>query len=460
MKRILWVLLAWAAALTLAARHAMLDDALIHLRYASVLHDKHFISYDGIQRSYGASSLLYVALLALFRTLTVSPLLPKVVSVVAYAALLSIACWLSRANRLAVALAIVLVSPMAVRWLTDGMETSLVCVFSVALPILLHRRAHPALLAVVAAAICVLRVELGLLVGIGVLLMLALGERLRAASLCVGASLGYVFITVLMGHLLPDTAVAKVGLSHLAVFNTAVFETVASLSFGCGAVLIWIVSAISAWRTADRRQTIIANLAFPALIFLATTRGQQIHGIRYLIWPLLFSITWNMLTARDGWPVVGSRLKFAAIGLVALAWAFELPIALRIDRGRSRTLVEMRGSHLDRLRGDGLAADVGFIGYFSQAPICDTNGLINGRAAAALTVEKRMEACMAKRPSFLFATDQQIGALDGLHLFHSGEWLRCGSVTFQNVESEDRHWLFVRRADYPSGCPMRLPQEG
>jgi len=458
-KTLLGILLTWAAALTLAARHAMLDDALIHLRYASVLHDKHFISYDGIHRGYGGSSLLYVALLALFRTLTVSPLLPKVVSVVSYAALLSIACWLSRANRLAVALIVVLVSPMAVRWLTDGMETSLACVFSVALPILLHRRAHPTMLAVVAAAICVLRVELGLLVGIGVLLMLALRERVRAASLCVGAALGYTLITVLMGHLLPDTAVAKVGLSPLAVFNTAVFETVASLSFGCGAVLLWVLSAISAWRT-DRRQAFIANLPFPALVLLATARGQQIQGIRYLIWPLLFSITWNMLTARDGWPVLGSRLKFAAIGLVALAWAFELPIALRIDRGRSRTLVEMRSSHLDRLHGEGVAGDVGFIGYFSQATICDAKGLVNGRVAAAMTTEERMHACMASHPTFAFATQKQIDSYHDVRLFRRDDWLECGSVTFQNVESEDRHWLLVRRADYPSGCPARLPQEG
>ncbi len=459
MKRILWILLAWAAALTLAARHAMLDDALIHLRYASVLHDKHFISYDGIHRSYGASSLLYVAVLALFRTLTVSPLLPKVVSVVAYAALLSIACWLSRANRLAIALTIVLVSPMAVRWLTDGMETSLVCVFSVALPILLHRRAHAALLAVVAAAICVLRVELGLLVGTGVLLMLALGERVRAAFLCLGAALGYILVAALMGHLLPDTAVAKVGLSHLAVFNTAVFETVASLSFGCGAVLLWALSAISAWHT-NRRQAFIANLPFPALILLAITRGQQIHGIRYLIWPLLFSITWNMLTARDGWPVLGPRLKFAAIGLVALAWAFELPIALRIDRGRSQSFMEMRGSHLDRLQGEGLAGDVGFIGYFSQAPICDINGLINGRAAAAMSLAERTQACIASRPAFLFATDQQLFSLAESPHFDRGDWLECGSVTFRNVKSDDRHWLLVRKTRYPGGCPTRLPHEG
>lgn len=459
MKKILWILLAWAAALTVAARHAMLDDALIHLRYASVLHDKHFISYDGIHPSYGTSSLLYVAVLALLRALTISPLLPKVVSVIAYAVLLSIAFRLSRANRLAVALTIVLVSPMAVRWLTDGMETSLVCVFSLALPILLHRRAHPVLLAVIAAAICVLRVELGLLVGIGVLLMLALGERVRAASLCVGAALGYALVTVLMGHLLPDTAVAKTGLSHLAVFYEAAFETAASLSFGCGAALLWILSAIAAWR-AGRRQTLIANLPFPVLILLAAARGQQIQGIRYLIWPLLFSTTWNLLAASAGWPVLGPRLKYAAIAAVAVAWAFELPIALRIDRGRSQTFTEMRSSHLDRLRGEGAAADVGFIGYFSQAPICDAKGLVNGRAAAAMTGDERVRACIASHPAFLFATGEQLAALSSFSQFHRPDWLECGSVTFQNVGGQDRHWLLVRKTDYPAGCPARLPHEG
>ncbi|HXE09622.1 MAG TPA: hypothetical protein VN612_17090 [Acidobacteriaceae bacterium] len=458
-KLLLAILLSWAAVLTVLARYAMLDDALIHLRYASMLHDRHFISYDGVHPSYGTSSLLYVALLALLRTLTTSPLLPKVVSVLAYIGLLAIACWLARANRLAVALTVVLVSPMAVRWLTDGMETSLVCVFSMALPILLHKRAHPAMLALIAAGICVLRVELGLLVGIGVLLMLALGERVRALSLCLGAAMGYALVMVLMGHLLPDTAVAKTGVPPLVVFYVAAREIAGALSFGCGALLLWILSAIPAWRTGGR-QTLIANLPFPALILLAVARGQQIQGIRYLIWALLFSITWNLLAARVSWPVLASPWKYAVIGIVAIAWGFELPIALRIDRDRSQTLLDMQSSHLDRLRGEGVAADVGFIGYFSKAPICDIDGLVNGRAAAAMTIDERKQACAASHPDFLFLNDGQIAGLPTVPQFHLSDWIKCGSVAFTNVGSEDRHRLWVRKADYPGGCPAHLPHEG
>jgi hypothetical protein len=335
------------------------------------------------------------------------------------------------------------------------METSLVCVLSMALPILVHRRAHPATLAAVAAAICLLRVELGLIVFIAVLLMLSLGERLRAFSLCLGGALAYVLVMVLMGHLLPDTAVAKASLPALGVPYAAAYELASSLSFGCGAALLWLLSAIPAWRM-DWRQAGIANLPFPAFILLATVRGQQIHGIRYLIWPLLFSITWNLLMVRDGWPPIGSRLKYSAVCLVALFWAFELPFALRIDRGRSQELAEMRSAHLDRLHGEGVAADVGFIGYFSRAPICDIDGLINGRAAAQRTTPDRERACMASHPSFLFLNDSQIATLEGLDIFNEADWLKCGSVIIPNVRSWDSHLLLLRRNDYPGGCPARL----
>ena len=59
-----WMYLSWAA---------IQDDALIHLRYADNLFLYHFITYDGVHGDYGASSLLYVALLAVLRGLTASP---------------------------------------------------------------------------------------------------------------------------------------------------------------------------------------------------------------------------------------------------------------------------------------------------------------------------------------------------------------------------------------------------
>jgi hypothetical protein len=54
----------WLGSWIYFTRYAMLDDALIHLRYAAFLRQLHFITYDGVHASYGTSSLLYVSLLA------------------------------------------------------------------------------------------------------------------------------------------------------------------------------------------------------------------------------------------------------------------------------------------------------------------------------------------------------------------------------------------------------------
>jgi hypothetical protein len=74
----------WLAFLLYKTRYAMLDDSLIHLRYAAFLHNVHHITFDGVHSSFGTSSLLYVNLLALFRGITTSVFLPKIVSTTAY----------------------------------------------------------------------------------------------------------------------------------------------------------------------------------------------------------------------------------------------------------------------------------------------------------------------------------------------------------------------------------------
>lgn len=433
----------------------MLDDALIHLRYASVFHVHHFISFDGIHRDYGASSLLYVGILALLRTVTHSPLLPKVVSLVAYAGLLGFAYWISRINRLALALIFVLVGPFAVRWLTDGMETGLACLLAVTFSVLLYRKASPAALASIAFTLSLLRVDMTFLVAFGVILLLDQKEWLRAGSLCVGSGLSLAFIRVTMGHLLPDTAIAKQGLPFFNVISTTAHEIVAVFSFGCGVILLWIFTAFLA-SCVNRRSALICNLPFPVLILLAAAKGQQINGVRYLIWSLLFSITWNLM-------VTGAASKVRPIFLTAFAcalavsWIFELPIVLRIDRGRAETLHAMEYAHLDQLQGEGLAGDVGYIAYFSQSRICDISGLVNGRAAAMMTDAQRSQACLAAKPSFVFLSAGQTRSLDmRYHLNSQTEWLQCGSVDFTNVNSNDRHWLLVRRTEYPNGCPAHL----
>jgi hypothetical protein len=433
----------------------MLDDALIHLRYAAVLHDRHLISFDGVHPNYGTSSLLYVGILALLRSVTRSPLLPKAISLIAFAGLLGLAYWISRFNRLALALICVLVSPFAVRWLTDGMETSVACLLSVTLAILLYRKAPPVSLGAAAMLLSLLRVDLTLLVAFAVVLMIAQREWARAASLGVGSGLSLAFIRATMGHLLPDTAVAKQGVHFFLVFHSAVEVIASTFSFGLGVVAIWILSAILAWRV-NRGSTLVANLPFPVLVLLAAAKGQQIQGIRYVVWALLFSIAWNLLaTATVPQPRTAFLVAFTCVLLVC--WTVELPLSRKIDQGRSETFETMEHAHLDRLHGEGLASDVGYVAYFSGAPICDLSGLVNGREAARLTTNQRAQACVARNPSFLFLTAPQIGYVDRSYSSsNQTNWLDCGNVDFTNIRSSDRHWLLLRRSEYPNGCPAHL----
>jgi hypothetical protein len=136
----------WLSYWLYATRLAMLDDALIHLRYASNLRNVHFITYDGVNPTFGTSSLLYVAILAFLRGFTASPLLPKILSDVAYVCLIGFVLVLIYrlgaslpARIVCVGLLASLISPMGLRWLTDGMETSLVVLAVGLLALLAHR---------------------------------------------------------------------------------------------------------------------------------------------------------------------------------------------------------------------------------------------------------------------------------------------------------------------------------
>src|SRR5882757_8237910 len=139
----------WVSCILYVARYAMLDDALIHLRYADFLHRVHFITYDGVKASFGTSSLLYVGLLALLRSLTTSPLLPKFVSVVFYCGSLFLLISVFKKMRsrssgrfVVVSLLFLVLSTMGIRWLTDGMETSLVVVVVLTLAIWTDKELH------------------------------------------------------------------------------------------------------------------------------------------------------------------------------------------------------------------------------------------------------------------------------------------------------------------------------
>ena len=460
-RRLLWIAMGcWLAWLVWMSRREMLDDALIHLRYASFFHQQHRISFDGIHSGYGASSLLYVVVLAALRSVTLSPLLPKLVSLAGYAFLLGLFVWLTRRTPYAWAALLILIGPYAVRWLTDGMETSLFCVLTVLLAIALRRGSSPVVLFVLALLLTLMRVDLTLLVAFGASLMLLERQWTRAIALALGSFLSLCTVWLTMGHILPDTALAKEGVPFSGVLFSAAHTLGSTFSFGLGLLVLWLATLLAAWRTPMKRtehtQLIVANLLFPALLLLAALKGQQMQGIRYVLWALLFSTVWNLLALPQAtWSRSTPLLACAAV--LAACWAVELPSALHIFAGRSATLERMADAHMERLKpGSGLAGDVGFIGYFSNTAICDINGLVNGRAAAQLSFTQRAQTCMSERPSFLFVSGAQLGDLREVVHVQDTEWRECGNVAFSNAGSEDRHWLLVRRTDYPQGCPAQL----
>jgi hypothetical protein len=467
-----WIVLSWAA---------IQDDALIHLRYADNLFRLHMVSYDGIHRSYGASSLLYVSLLAVLRSFTLSPNLPRLVSSAVHILLVTgLAFTLdrlipresARARFFSLTLLFVLVTPSAVRWLDDGMETGLILCFVTAIcavSFLQAKRETTTALQYIAFAVLalfaiLLRTELLLLCFIASAIIMwsrrfprsgdvAFRQKIRSVSgsshLLVGSFVALATILLTMGSLLPDTALAKSdGIANwLGVLSGSVHVLAGAMTFGIGLLVLWLATLLLVILANCLSVPVaFANAVFPILIVLACLRGQQIQGARYLVWTFYFSVIWNILelsrcplqTPKSQRNVLGIALL--TIFLVALP--FEIRTMHHVLTARARTLEKFEGEHLEELRGKrGIAMDIGYIGYFSKADICDLAGLVNGREQATRKPVQRAEFCVANRPEFIFLSESQLGSFQ--QFMDTKDWQVCSHYDFINVSSPDTHYLLV-----------------
>lgn len=460
----------WLVGWLWVGRYAMLDDALIHQRYAQGLARAGYLTFDGKTPSYGASSPLYVALLATIAAAVESPLAPKVISVASYLLLLGLAVagvlrdGASRAGW--IALLVLLLAPMAQRWLTDGMETSLVAASMLTLSAAVlggrEERGGPAtagLLFAFGAAVVLLRAELSLAIFfavLGAVCVFPLRPALRRlAPLALGGLTGVAALVLTFGHVLPDTAVAKrtapIGLAEAAF--QAGRSTLASLSFGSGLAALWAVTLAMGLRRATRRgraALIAANALLPCVILLVAARGQILHGVRHLLWIYFFLISWNVcvLDRMAAVPSLGRRGAAPWLGLAAglalfAAWVFEAPAVAKILQSRSEIFLAMRRQPLASLADTtGAAYDVGFIGFFTGAPLLDLNGLVNGRGFAALPPRERIRRIGAQRPGFLFVTAPQAASLAGSLDLPS--YRICHGYRSVNLGGSEVHLLAVR----------------
>ena len=494
---VLPVLLLWLICWIVFAWGAVQDDAFIHLRYADNLYFHHVITYDGVHPNYGASSLLYVSGLALLRGLTASPDLPHAVSSVMHlllfgglaVLLVRIARTSETAGRAGLILLLLLSTPSAVRWLDDGMETVAVVGLVSLLAYVIHSemygqtasRTHDAALALLSFLAVLLRVELSLVCVAGFFL-LTVGRAthfrkpreirwrsfgsaaLKSLHLLIGCGLGLATIYYTMHFLLPDTALAK---SHgIAAWFNPLHDTVHTLagafSFGIGLFFFWVLTAILVRRRHAEftAVTMLANGLFPVLLIASVIRGQEIQGVRYFAWTFVFSSLWNILELGGAVPEARTpangrwsdmQLMHFFAGLIVLILPLEGVMMFRVLRHRKETLRVFESQRLEVLQGSrGVASDIGYIGYFTNASLCDLAGLVNGRAAGALSSRQRIHACAGTDPDFVFVSMSQLSSIAPAMDF-SG-WQMCGSYDFTNVTHPDSHYLLVRPAIADQVC--------
>jgi hypothetical protein len=474
---VFWAILSWPG---------MQDDAFIHLRYADNLLRTHHITYDGIHSNYGASSLLYVGLLAFLSIFSHSPNLPRFASTFAHLLLFAGLATLflrfvpaksNLARLLGLVLLFVLVSPSAVRWLDDGMETgiaiafvALICwiAFSESLRNSITLPRYLAFTAIGFLAV-LLRIELFLLCGIAFAILIATNLLnppspsgkgqfskilLRSSHLIFGAAFALVFIRIEMHFLLPDTALAKsTGVPELygTVTTTAVVLAGAPI-FGAGLFLFWILTFILVLRAGSSFiATLLANSVFPILFVAAVLRGQFVQGTRYFAWTFVFSILWNILVLGRTFPDSQSKPRtpwpvYFFIAFLLLALPFEVRAMYPVLTERADMARKFESQHLEIFQDKrGIAADIGYIGYFTRGDICDLNNLVNGRDKVHLKLGTTMKMCVAEKPDFLFLSP---GVLNELSQYTSLEdWKTCDTFDFRNVNSVDSHHLLVPASD-------------
>ncbi len=481
---VVWLRLSWPA---------VQDDAFIHLRYAVNLLRYHMISYDGVHPDYGTSSLLYVSLLAGLLEFFRSPVLPRVVSSIFHVALFAgLAFGLPRALRsaprvawgFAMLLLTILVMPMAVRWLDDGMETSLTLCLVSLLAFWVSRLGHSETVSkrsfvwlfVMGLVATFTRVEYLLLMGIASLtLFLARSEvvrpgglsaRLRLAASCTPPLLGSLVaasaIYLSMHALVPDTAVAKANAKApwMATLGATSEVFLSAMSMGGILLLFWLLTAcaVVVYQRRVSLALLAANSPLPIVLALAVQRGQDVQGVRYFLWALVFPILWNILELR--WSVaephrVAARVvEFAGYGVVCLllvAVPIESILLTREFRAREKAFAEFRSQHLERLSSLKLVAfDVGYVGYFTESPLCDMAGLVNGRERATLSYQDRVRACVAERPQYAFVSDSNLGYLN--YMLNMRGWSVCAVYDLANLRRADPHYLIASPAAAAAVC--------
>lgn len=381
------------------SRDFLLDDALIHVRSAGLLLQGQVSTVD--------SSPLFLLLTAAGLRLGASFYVTKLLSLATFTALagaLVVAAWRERqpaVQAVLCSLVVLVLSPFGVKWLADGMETSLAVLSVIGLALTFEdddrRTVRSAALAAISALV---RPELA-----GLAALVIAGQLLRskprlAFAAAIGLAVALAAIAAVFGGLWSDAAIAK--LRHAYTVQEFVV-LLASIALGAGTfgvglfatLLVLLVAAAPLVRQRDSRALLLGALALPAVLVVVAVRGQALEGIRPLLPFVAFSLTCLTSCLRQRPVSLPLRPIAAALALILVGgWMVDGAAFARIVRLQVRSLEAMRSRDWSPLSGHaGVAWDVGYLAYFTGAPICDAQGLINGPAFARLTLSDRLDHC-------------------------------------------------------------------
>jgi hypothetical protein len=281
---------------------------------------------------------------------------------------------------------------------------------------------------------------------------------LRSSHLMLGCLFALIFIVLRMHAVLPDTAIAKSsGIVNWGTLHAAATVLAGGLTFSAGLLLLWLLTLFLLVRSGRFSiPALIANAVFPIVLLLATLRGQEIQGARYLVWTYFFSTLWNIFELGSVIPVRpftkrSYSLVYGFIVLLLIVQPLECKTMYGVLTRRAETMKKFEGQNLGILQGKvGIASDVGYIGYFSRANICDVAGLVDGRAVARLTSRQRFANCAASHPDFIFGNLGQLSALS--HFMSLEHWQICSDYDFVNVRSPDTHYLLFPPSTAAENC--------
>lgn len=467
----------------LITKNHYLDDTFTHLRIARNLMENGFYSFNGIKRDFSTSSSLYTAILSLGLRFWDGPYLAKLISILCYSLIYILTCLylLKSLNIKSLISSIFLIgisSPMGVRWLTDGMETPIIMLFSMILAYYLksltlsinnENKKIEYLITYFLCTLCILlRIEFVFIIAwyimVNIISSILFQKKflykkffLKCNPLIFSFITSFTFLYLNFGSFTPDTSIAKAGMKYnLNSFIYLILRAhIGASLFGISLAISLLLSFYLIYKSKNHNNLTyfiyLINFSLPLMLILILIKGQEIQGIRYFIFIETFLTTFNLLICKNykisEFPFHIKIYKYFSLLLIPIMlspWLWNDFKALkRISNGRSEAFINLSTRDLKCLKNKNLIAeDLGMIGYFSKAYILDTAGLINGRDLAKSSFDERLNYfAKNKKIDYAFLSSEQIEELE--KYLDLRNWIRIGSYKFPNFSknSDDIHYL-------------------